>query len=113
MTALGVPSADLATTILDELDAGRRRAAVPDLDAPGGWRAEPEVKAAILARFRDRATATWDLEERSRSGTGSACRPSACSMVPRPARRSTTAGRGGSSPAERASVPASTWVPAS
>jgi 2,3,4,5-tetrahydropyridine-2-carboxylate N-succinyltransferase len=62
MTALDVRPADLATTILDELDAGRRRAAVPDPGAPGGWRADPEVKAAILGRFRDRATATWDLE---------------------------------------------------
>ncbi len=51
----------LSATILDDLDAGRRRAAVRDPSAPGGWRADPEVKAAILARFRDRATATWDL----------------------------------------------------
>ena len=50
-----------ASSILDDLDAGRRRAAVPDPDAPGGWRADPEVKAAILACFRDRTTATWDL----------------------------------------------------
>ena len=34
---------------------------MPDAGAPGGWRADPEVKAAILARFRDRATTTWDL----------------------------------------------------
>ena len=61
MTALDVRPADLAATILDDLDAGRRRAAVPDAGAPGGWRADPEVKAAILARFRDRATATWEL----------------------------------------------------
>jgi 2,3,4,5-tetrahydropyridine-2-carboxylate N-succinyltransferase len=53
----GVP----AGTILEELDAGRRRAAVPDPAAPGGWRADPEVKAAILDRFRDRRTTTWDL----------------------------------------------------
>ena len=50
---------------------------------------------------------------RSRSATASACRPSACSTAPRPARPSRTAGRGGSSPAGRASAPASTWVPAS
>jgi 2,3,4,5-tetrahydropyridine-2,6-dicarboxylate N-succinyltransferase len=50
-----------ATGILADLDAGRRRAAVPDPDAPGGWRADPEVKAAILGCFRDRATTTWDL----------------------------------------------------
>ena len=48
-------------SILEDLDAGRRRAAVPDPSAPGGWRADPEVKQAILACFRDRTTATWDL----------------------------------------------------
>jgi 2,3,4,5-tetrahydropyridine-2-carboxylate N-succinyltransferase len=48
--------------ILAELDAGTRRAAVHDPSAPGGWRADPEVKAAILACFRDRATTTWDLD---------------------------------------------------
>jgi 2,3,4,5-tetrahydropyridine-2-carboxylate N-succinyltransferase len=47
--------------ILADLDAGTRRAAVPDPDAPGGWRADPDVKAAILACFRDRSTETWDL----------------------------------------------------
>lgn len=52
----------LATSILEDLDAGRRRAAVPDPTAPGGWRADPEVKAAILACFRDRTTRTWDLD---------------------------------------------------
>jgi 2,3,4,5-tetrahydropyridine-2-carboxylate N-succinyltransferase len=55
------PSATLAATILDDLDAGTRRAASPDPASPGGWRADPEVKAAILARFRDRATVDWDL----------------------------------------------------
>jgi 2,3,4,5-tetrahydropyridine-2-carboxylate N-succinyltransferase len=54
--------ADTAS-ILDALDAGTRRAAVPDPAAPGGWRADPEVKAAILACFRDRTTTTWDLGE--------------------------------------------------
>ncbi len=58
MTALDVAGAGLETTILDDLDAGRRRAAIPD---PAGWRVDPDVKAAILARFRDRATTTWDL----------------------------------------------------
>ena len=48
-------------SILDELDAGARRAAVPDPSVPGGWRTDSEVKAAILHRFRDRATETWDL----------------------------------------------------
>jgi 2,3,4,5-tetrahydropyridine-2-carboxylate N-succinyltransferase len=48
-------------SILDALDAGTRRAAVPDPTASGGWRADPEVKAAILERFRGRATAAWDV----------------------------------------------------
>ena len=63
MTALGSPRAIAPDTasILAELDAGTRRAAVPDPDAPGAWRADPDVKAAILACFRDRATETWDL----------------------------------------------------
>ena len=51
-----------ATSILAELESGRRRAAVPDAAAPGGWRADHEVKAAILACFRDRTTVTWDLD---------------------------------------------------
>ena len=51
----------VGTSILDDLDAGRRRAAVPDPTAPGGWRTDPEVKAAILACFGDRETVTWDL----------------------------------------------------
>ncbi len=50
------------SSILEDLDAGRRRAAVPDADAPGGWCADPDVKAAILACFRDRATTTWNLD---------------------------------------------------
>lgn len=64
MTTAGLPTATAPATapsILDDLDAGRRRAAVPDPEAPGGWRADPEVKAAILACFRDRTTASWDL----------------------------------------------------
>ena len=61
MTALDVATTGQVTTILDDLDSGRRRAAFPDPSSPGGWRADPEVKAAILARFRDRETATWDL----------------------------------------------------
>ena len=35
-------------TVLDDLEAGRLRAAEPDPTAPGGWRARPDVKAAIL-----------------------------------------------------------------
>lgn len=49
------------STILADLDAGTRRAAVPDPGCPGGWRVDAEVKAAILACFRDRTTTEWDL----------------------------------------------------
>jgi 2,3,4,5-tetrahydropyridine-2-carboxylate N-succinyltransferase len=48
-----------AVSVLDELDAGRLRAADPDPSAPGGWRVNGEVKAAILEAFRDRTTADW------------------------------------------------------
>lgn len=48
-----------AMTILDDLQAGRVRAAEPDPEAPGGWRVHAEVKAAILAAFADRTTADW------------------------------------------------------
>lgn len=51
-----------AASILAALESGVRRAAMPDRSVPGGWRADPEVKAAILACFRDRATVTWDVE---------------------------------------------------
>jgi 2,3,4,5-tetrahydropyridine-2-carboxylate N-succinyltransferase len=54
------PAVDPAT-ILAELDAGRLRAAHPDPAAAGGWRVDPTVKAAILARFADRRTSDWDL----------------------------------------------------
>jgi 2,3,4,5-tetrahydropyridine-2-carboxylate N-succinyltransferase len=67
VTAFGPASAEtagpVAFSILDELDAGRRRAAVPDASVPGGWRVDADVKAAILTRFRDRATVSWDLGE--------------------------------------------------
>ena len=60
MTAAVEPAAGSAS-ILADLDAGRRRAALPDPSSPGGWRADPEVKTAILACFGDRALASWDL----------------------------------------------------
>ena len=59
--ALSMTEPAETASILADLDAGRRRAAVPDASAPGGWRADPEVKAAILGCFRDRTLATWDL----------------------------------------------------
>jgi 2,3,4,5-tetrahydropyridine-2-carboxylate N-succinyltransferase len=48
-------------TVLDELEAGRLRAAEPDPAAPDGWRVQPEVKAAILACFADRLTTDWSI----------------------------------------------------
>ena len=62
MTPIDV-TPDAAASILDDLDAGRRRAAVPDPSSPGGWRSDPEVKAAILACFRDRRTTTWEADD--------------------------------------------------
>ncbi len=61
MTSAELRATSITTSILADLDAGRRRAAVPDPSAPGGWRTDAEVKAAILARFADRETETWDL----------------------------------------------------
>jgi len=54
---------DAIAGILDDLDAGRRRAAVPDASVPGGWRTDPAVKAAIVDGFRDRRTVTWQADE--------------------------------------------------
>ncbi len=48
--------------ILEDLDAGRRRAAWPDPFAEDGWRVDPTVKADILGRFRERETRTWDID---------------------------------------------------
>ncbi len=46
--------------LLDDLEAGRVRAAEPDPTAPGGWRVRADVKSAILDRFRDRTAASWE-----------------------------------------------------
>lgn len=48
-------------TILTDLESGRARAAVPDSAEPSGWRVNPAVKLAILARFADRTTAEWSV----------------------------------------------------
>jgi 2,3,4,5-tetrahydropyridine-2-carboxylate N-succinyltransferase len=45
-----------STTVLDDLEAGRLRAAEPDPTSPSGWRVRPNVKTAILACFADRTT---------------------------------------------------------
>jgi 2,3,4,5-tetrahydropyridine-2-carboxylate N-succinyltransferase len=55
----GEPVFGGGSEILEALDAGRARAARPDPTAPGGWRVDPDVKAAILACFRDRSTRDW------------------------------------------------------
>lgn len=56
-------AAETATTtsILAALEAGRVRAATPDPTAPGGWRVDADVKAAILDAFRDRTTHDWQV----------------------------------------------------
>ena len=46
---------------LADLTAGLVRAAEPEPSAPDGWRVNPEVKAAILAAFADRTSATWEV----------------------------------------------------
>lgn len=69
MTALETVAED--ETILDDLEAGRVRAAWPDPEAPGGWRVDPGVKRAILDRFSDRTTTEWSVgpfEFRDRAG---------------------------------------------
>jgi 2,3,4,5-tetrahydropyridine-2-carboxylate N-succinyltransferase len=48
-------------TVLDDLEAGRIRAAEPDPGSPDGWRVRPEVKTAILACFADRTTIDWSV----------------------------------------------------
>jgi 2,3,4,5-tetrahydropyridine-2-carboxylate N-succinyltransferase len=48
-------------TVLDDLEAGRLRAAEPDPTSVDGWRIRPEVKAAILACFADRTSVDWTV----------------------------------------------------
>jgi len=57
--------------VLDDLEAGRLRAAEPDATAPDGWHVRAEVKAAILALFADRTSRSWTagpLTFRDRAG---------------------------------------------
>lgn len=56
MSAIAESPPLVETAILDDLEAGRRRAAWPDPAAIGGWRVDPAVKRAILATFADRTT---------------------------------------------------------
>jgi len=56
------PNAGLTVeSILDDLEAGRARAAWPDATTAGGWRVDPRVKAAIVERFADRRTVDWSV----------------------------------------------------
>jgi 2,3,4,5-tetrahydropyridine-2-carboxylate N-succinyltransferase len=48
-------------TVLDDLEAGRLRAAEPDPTSADGWRIRPEVKVAILACFADRTSVDWTV----------------------------------------------------
>lgn len=50
--AAEVAAREVVGEVLDELEAGRIRAARPDADAHGGWRVEAWVKSAILLAFR-------------------------------------------------------------
>lgn len=59
--AAGVELAIDPRTILDDLEAGRVRAAQPDPAAADGWRIRPEVKAGILACFADRTAVDWTV----------------------------------------------------
>lgn len=59
MTAAPVDVDDDAAALLDALESGARRAALPDPAAPGGWRVDGEVKAGILAAFREPAVTAW------------------------------------------------------
>jgi 2,3,4,5-tetrahydropyridine-2-carboxylate N-succinyltransferase len=49
------------STILDDLEAGRARAAWPDPTHPTGWRIDADVKAKILAQFADPRSAEWSV----------------------------------------------------
>jgi 2,3,4,5-tetrahydropyridine-2-carboxylate N-succinyltransferase len=49
------------TAVLDDLETGRLRAAVPDPTAPDGWRVDPAAKAAILGCFADRELRSWEI----------------------------------------------------
>jgi 2,3,4,5-tetrahydropyridine-2-carboxylate N-succinyltransferase len=54
--------ADLSVeALLAALASGDLRAAEPDGAAPDGWRVRPDVKAAILAVFADKAMTTWTV----------------------------------------------------
>jgi len=49
-------------SLLDDLDAGRRRAAWPDPDASDGWRVDPDLRGELLALFREPAMRLWRVD---------------------------------------------------
>lgn len=55
------PGAMGPAILLEELDAGRLRAAWPDPTASGGWRVDATVKAAIVALFGQHLVETWEV----------------------------------------------------
>ena len=59
--AMATATVTQPTTVLDDLEAGRIRAAEPDPASPDGWRVIPEVKTAILACFAERTTIDWSV----------------------------------------------------
>ena len=53
----------MTETLLEDLRAGRRRAARPDPAAADGWQIDLSVRAAVLERFRDRRERSWTADE--------------------------------------------------
>ncbi len=47
--------------LLEDLDAGRRRAAWPDPAAPDGWRVDAGLRSELLSLFRDPAMRSWQV----------------------------------------------------
>ena len=52
-----------ASSLLADLDAGRRRAAWPDSASPDGWRVDPHLRAELLALFRDPEMRSWRVDD--------------------------------------------------
>ena len=56
-------SLPVASRLLDDLDAGRRRAAWPDPTAPDGWRVDAALRTELLALFRAPDMRSWQVED--------------------------------------------------
>jgi 2,3,4,5-tetrahydropyridine-2,6-dicarboxylate N-succinyltransferase len=59
MTAVIHAAPREVTAILDDLEAGRVRAATPEPAAPDGWHVDTDVRSAIVTVFRDQETRDW------------------------------------------------------